>query len=55
MTHSATNSIHVLYFTRSAIAPQISATVIIANVTWNDTSTLLGYLLPFAARPAAVY
>ena len=31
MTHSATKIIQVLYFTRSAMAPQIRPTVIIAN------------------------
>ena len=52
MIHSATKIIHVLYFTRSAMAPQINATVIMANAAWNATSMLTGYLLSF--KPVAV-
>jgi len=40
--HSATKIIHVEYFTRSAMAPQINATVIMANADWKATSTLTG-------------
>ena len=43
MIHSATKIIHVLYLMRSASAPEISATVIMANAAWNATSMLPGY------------
>lgn len=38
------NSSHGPKRARSAIAPEISATVMIANIAWNATNTVLGIL-----------
>ena len=42
MTQSAVNTIQVLNFTRSAIAPLMRATVIAAKVNWNPTKISAG-------------
>ena len=42
VTHSPANASQVPNRTRSAIAPEMSATVMIANVTWKATSTTAG-------------
>ncbi len=42
VTQIAVNVSHVPNLTRSASAPEMSATVMIANVTWNAMSTTFG-------------
>ena len=42
VTHSPANSSHPPNLRRSATAPEISATVMIANINWNATNTVAG-------------
>jgi hypothetical protein len=42
VTHRATNTSQVENFTRSAMAPEMRATVMMANVTWKATPTITG-------------
>jgi hypothetical protein len=42
VTHTPANANQVPNRTRSAMAPEMSATVMMANVTWNATSTTCG-------------
>ncbi len=42
VAHTPANTSHVPNFTRSAIAPLMSATVMTANVSWKPTQTMAG-------------
>ena len=42
MTQAATNSTHDQNLTRSAIAPEIRAGVMTANISWNITNAVAG-------------
>ena len=42
MTHTATNMPHAANFARSAMAPEISAGVMTANISWKAAKTRIG-------------
>nr|CRL78797.1 hypothetical protein CPGR_02392 [Mycolicibacter nonchromogenicus] len=54
VTHSAENSSHAPNFIRSATAPEINATVMIANIIWKPTKTVAGTVPTSGISNAAV-
>src|SRR3984957_7375044 len=42
VAHNPANTSHALNFSRSETAPEINATVMIANISWNATNTVAG-------------
>ncbi len=52
VAHSPANSSHGPNRARSAIAPEISATVMMANIAWNATNTVLGMVPASESAPS---
>ena len=57
VAQSPANTSQALNFSRSETAPEINATVMIANISWNATNTFIGKVpasgMSVAALPAA--
>src|SRR5688500_6001093 len=53
VAHRPANSSHGPNRARSAMAPEISATVMIANIAWNATNTVLGILPASESAPSS--